>query len=135
MTRSIAFLTYFENPGVWIAMCPLLHHARQERIVPCKTKSLLVEVVKHVVWEHVLQYSRLTSHRGWNIFANGGKELDIDILGVSNCPFQLEMIQLSLTDITYLLINALMSSGVSLDHSLFRQGCCPLDTVESVWFM
>ena len=134
--RATVFLTYFENPGVWIAMRHLLHHTRQERIVPCKPETLLVEIVKHVVWEHVLQYSRLTSHGGRNVFANGPNELDIDILWVSNHHFQSEMIALSLmVTTTHLLINALMSSGVSSDHSLFRQGCCPLDTVESVWFI
>lgn len=42
-------LTYFQNPGVRIAMRYLLHHARQERIVPCKPKIFLVPVVKHVI--------------------------------------------------------------------------------------
>ena len=65
----------------------LLHHARQERIVPCKPKTLFIEVVKHVVWEHVLQYSCLSSDSCGNVFANCRKELDVDVLRVSNSPF------------------------------------------------
>lgn len=79
LTQSTALLTNLENPGMGIAMRHLLYHACQERVLPCKSKTLFVEVVKHVVWEHMLQDSRLASNGSRNVLADGCKELDIDM--------------------------------------------------------
>ena len=82
----MSILTNFENSGMWISMHYLLHHTRQESIVPGKPETLLVEVVQHIVRKHVLEDRCLTSHGRWNIFAYGRKEPNIDIICVSKLP-------------------------------------------------
>lgn len=64
-------------------MDELLHHAGQERVVSGKSKTLLVEVVKHVVGQHVLQNGGVSSHSCWDVFTNCGDQLDIDGMVVS----------------------------------------------------
>ena len=60
----------------------LLHHLRQERIMPLKPKTQLIKIIKHIIRQHMLQNRRLAPHSRNHILANRRQELNIDVLAV-----------------------------------------------------
>ena len=64
---------------MWIAMGYLLHHARQELIVPLEPRTHLVKVIEHIVLKQMLQDCRLASNGCWNFFAHDRDHLYVEI--------------------------------------------------------
>lgn len=68
---------------MWVAMRQLPHHAGQKGIIDPKTKTLHIEIVQHIAWQHVLQDSRLAPDGGRDVFTNGREQFQIHIIWVT----------------------------------------------------